>query len=383
MSISGSDSGSDSSLSSVSSLESEVALEYVGQILKSRYLVLDYLDHGTFCRVYLAYDIQCDKFNAIKILNVDSSTEGRYEIDLLKRVSKCHRIIKIYDDFQIGENICIVLELMGCAVIDVINSIDSKDENFTKVVKTVIRDTVTGIFELNRNLLIHTDLKLENIMTSFFSNRIENIIELVKSLNIHQRRIDFYNKLIVNKSYELNRNSLTDYKNTLREQFNCEIRRVVMSSLENMEIDEDKIVIPDNFICKIIDLGNAEQYNPRNDYNKGTIHIRGYRPPENFKSGVYNPKSDIWTLGTLIYEMLFNEKFLESDFTNNNSKYLEYIIERKADFIENIDIECEFVNFKNNQERDLFCQFILNSLVIDPEERWNIQDCINSKLLQA
>ena len=79
--------------------------------------------------------------------------------------------------------------------------------------------------------------------------------------------------------------------------------------------------------------------------------------------------------------MLFNEKFLESDFTNNNSKYLEYIIERKADLIENIDIECEFVNFKNNQERDLFCQFILNSLVIDPEKRWNINDCIKSELL--
>ena len=45
---------------------------------------------------------------------------------------------------------------------------------------------------------------------------------------------------------------------------------------------------------------------------KGTIHIRCYRAPENFKTGIFNKDSDIWTLGCLLFEMLFNEKLIMS-----------------------------------------------------------------------
>ena len=62
---------SGSSISSVSSLDSDTINEFIGEVLNSRYLILDYLDHGTFCRVYLAYDIQCDKYYALKIMNID------------------------------------------------------------------------------------------------------------------------------------------------------------------------------------------------------------------------------------------------------------------------------------------------------------------------
>ena len=90
---------SNDSMSSMSSLDSESTNEFIGQILNARYLILDYLDHGTFCRVYMAYDIQCDKFYAIKIMNIDAKIEGQAEITYLKRFISSHRIIKIFDDF--------------------------------------------------------------------------------------------------------------------------------------------------------------------------------------------------------------------------------------------------------------------------------------------
>ena len=128
---------SGSSISSVSSLDSDTINEFIGEVLNSRYLIFDYLDHGTFCRVYF-YDIQCDKYYALKIMNIDASLEGKTEIKYLKRTSNCHRIIQIFDDFKFNEHICMVIELMGVAAIDVINSIDAHDYNFTDVVKTII-----------------------------------------------------------------------------------------------------------------------------------------------------------------------------------------------------------------------------------------------------
>ena len=58
--------------SSISSLDDEVKYDYLGKVLEHRYLILDYLDNGSFCRVYMAYDIQIDKYCAIKVMNYDN-----------------------------------------------------------------------------------------------------------------------------------------------------------------------------------------------------------------------------------------------------------------------------------------------------------------------
>ena len=41
----------------------------------------------------------------------------------------------------------------------------------------------------------------------------------------------------------------------------------------------DVISIPEHFTCKIIDLGNAEEFTDKTDSIKGTIHIKCYRAP--------------------------------------------------------------------------------------------------------
>lgn len=378
MSYSSNNSLSNGSMSSVSSLDEEVTCEFIGQVLNARYLVLDYIDHGTFCRVYMAYDIQCDKFYALKIMNIDAQLEGKTEIIYLKKFISSHRIIMIYDDFIHQEHICMVLELMGLAVIDLINSIDATHHRFTEVVKKVIRDTSTGISELNRKLLIHTDLKLENIMTDILTEKQTKIMKTVQDINVQECRRIFYNKKIENNSF----NWLgTDTKNKLRDEFNTYISKVVLDSLKPINESEcdNEFEIPDYFICKIIDLGNAEQYFKNTKILKGTIHIRCYRPPENFKTEKYDVMSDIWTFGCLIFEMLFNEKFLDPDVSTED--YVDYIIEKVDGLPQYISEECLLVNFKNDCERDEFCEFIVNTLKIDPRERWNIKDCINSKLL--
>ena len=38
---------------------------------------------------------------------------------------------------------------------------------------------------------------------------------------------------------------------------------------------------------------------------------------KNFKTGIFNKDSDIWTLGCLLFEMLFNEKLLDPNYCND------------------------------------------------------------------
>ena len=373
---------SGSSESSVSSLDSDTINEFIGEVLNSRYLILDYLDHGTFCRVYLAYDIQCDKYYAIKIMNLDASFEGKTEINYLKRTSNGHRIIRIFDDFKFNEHVCMVLELMGVAAIDVINSIDATDYNFTHVVKTIIRDTSIGILELNQQFLIHTDLKLENIMTTIVSQRTEKIIEAVNSLDIPKIRKKFYDSKTQNSEFNWSQNNLNSKKLKMRNEFNTWISSVVMKKIDTIPESVDVISIPEHFTCKIIDLGNAEEFTDKTDSIKGTIHIRCYRAPENFKTGIFNKDSDIWTLGCLLFEMLFNEKLLDPDYCNDTDEYIEYIEKVVSELPGIIREELEYVNFKNSVELNQFREFLLNTLKIDPIERWSIQTCIKSPLLK-
>ena len=373
---------SGSSVSSVSSLDSNTINEFIGEVLNSRYLILDYLDHGTFCRVYLAYDIQCDKYYAVKIMNIDATFEGKSEINYLKRTSNSHRIIKIFDDFKFNEHICMVLELMGVAAIDIINSIDATDYNFTDVVKTIICDASIGILELNQQFLIHTDLKLENIMTTIISQRTEKIIEAVNSLEIPKIRKKFYDNKTQHSEFNWSQDSLNSKKLKMRNEFNTWISSVVMKKIDTIPESVDIISIPEHFTCKIIDLGNAEEFTDKTDSIKGTIHIRCYRAPENFKTGIFNKDSDIWTLGCLLFEMLFNEKLLDSEYSNDTDEYIKYI-EKVIDELPGIiREELEYVNFKNSVELEQFREFLLNTLKTDPLERWSIQTCIKSPLLK-
>ena len=168
----------------------------------------------------------------------------------------------------------------------------------------------------------------------------------------------------------------------MRNEFNTWISSVVMKKIDTIPESVDIISIPEHFTCKIIDLGNAEEFTDKTDSIKGTIHIRCYRAPENFKTGIFNKDSDIWTLGCLLFEMLFNEKLLDSEYSNDTDEYIKYI-EKVIDELPGIiREELEYVNFKNSVELEQFREFLLNTLKTDPLERWSIKKCVKSPLFK-
>ena len=57
---------------------------------------------------------------------------------------------------------------------------------------------------------------------------------------------------------------------------------------------------------KIGDFGISKQFNPNKEYTK-TLNLKGsieYIAPEILIKGIYNEKSDIFSLGCFIYELI-------------------------------------------------------------------------------
>ena len=83
------------------------------------------------------------------------------------------------------------------------------------------------------------------------------------------------------------------------------------SDLEMVDENELFDMIPlNNLVAKIIDLGNAESVD---DFEPDFIQLRCYRPPENILNEFFNTKSDIWSMGCLLYETLTGEYLFEID----------------------------------------------------------------------
>ena len=151
---------------------------------------------------------------------------------------------------------------------------------------------------------------------------------------------------------------------------------------EHNSVGDISSITSDNLICKIIDLGNAEEYDVLFGYNKGTIHIRCYRPPENFKYNNFYVKSDIWTMGCLLYEMLFYDKLFDLEYSNKKDEYLDYIRETVSNLEEIIRPDLEEINFRTNAEREYYFELLKNMLVVNYDNRWSVNDCLNSGLFK-
>ena len=242
------------------------------------------------------------------------------------------KVVEYIDTFEYEDKICLLTEFMGIDLLDALNIYNDINEiPRTLIIKCII-DTLTGLNELHTCNIVHADLKLENIMLTHFTREIQKYIEWFKSINIQGYREKFYEKLKVdfNKIQEGNRVNRKKIKNALQNKFNNFISAVFKKHIDNKKIEmaekemelekvrdlneKDKIDTK-NTNAKIIDLGNSELLEDK--YGKGYIHIRNYRSPENFKLKIFNQKSDIWTLGCLILEMLSGTHFYDLD--NQNS----------------------------------------------------------------
>ena len=75
---------SDSELSD-ESLDDNTIESTIGEIINDTYIIVSYLDKGTFSKVWLVYDLELKKFFVAKMFNQDSIEEYKNELIMLKQ----------------------------------------------------------------------------------------------------------------------------------------------------------------------------------------------------------------------------------------------------------------------------------------------------------
>ena len=402
---------SDDSLSSDD--EELMSNSYVGKLYNNRYSILKYLGKGTFSRLWIVYDILTNNFRAMKLQNKQDIEEGKNEVKLIGNIDH-ENIIKIYDHFfeEKTNTLGIVLELLGD---DLFTMLDIFDTIPIDIVKNIFRQILTGIGVLHSKNIIHTDIKLENILINKISPKNNRFISYIKD-NLD---IDYHS--ILEKSFPEDYESYThDKKKKVKRRLKLKSIKVVNSKLLDIVNNYRNIKIEDtentynqidfhNINIKIIDLGNGELIN---DISNDEISYKLYRSPENILGYEYDTKTDIWTLGCIFYEIITKQYLIEvgkskddidrdrmllsemqsilgkipKDFAIN-AEYSEDLFDRKGRILKYRDIKqkdikeilSEFLNEKDNED---FLNLLFKMLNYEPNNRFNISECLSHNFLK-
>jgi serine/threonine-protein kinase SRPK3 len=164
--------------------EMAISDKMLGNLYNERYLVIKYLGSGTFSRVWLVYDVLENKYFAMKMYYPKYSTDAEYEIKYLKQLGNTEHVVRMFDYFQATTNeqtsTCLIVDLMGKSLMTLYDIYD-RGVPFD-MFKQVTYHALQSLDEIHRHGIIHTDIKLENLMLQQLTGEVKEVIEWFDSL---------------------------------------------------------------------------------------------------------------------------------------------------------------------------------------------------------
>ena len=196
--------------------------------------------------------------------------------------------------------------------------VKSKSNNkYYAIKEIIIKDKMKDkIKDIQKEADILSKFNCNNIVKYYDSVKINDKFYIVMEYCDGQNLKDFINKKIKN-------NELIEEKILYKiiKQI-CEgIKEIHDKKIIHRDLKPENIFINDNMVIKIGDFGISKQLNP-NKENAKTLNKAGniyYLAPEIIRDGIYNKKSDMYSLGCIIYE-LFNLSKYHDDKDDNKIK---------------------------------------------------------------
>ena len=288
--------------------ETEVSKSVIYKWYNNRYFAIKYLGRGTFCRVWLVYDIINYTFYAMKIYFPKYYEDSLHELKINNKLKTTTYIVKCYDNFVLDKSNVLIYELMGITLLDIMDIYDNLIP--IDIVKKITLNILKGLHELHSNRIIHCDLKPENIMFKQLTPTISNIINTIQKLNLKNLYEITVLKYLPNDYNECDKCKKKNIKRKIKIKTLKLIGNVVKLDVEKLTDINDAFIFDTNSICKLIDLGNSEIIG---NTTIDEINISAYRPPENIMNEFYNEKADIWALGCILYEIFADDYLFKID----------------------------------------------------------------------
>ena len=278
--------------------------------LKERYQIIELIGKGGYSEVYKAYDTQNHKFVACKLIQLKDNWPEEIKQSYIKHTLRENSILQ---------------KINHAKIVNLYDTIEINDHSFCNILEYCSGPDLA--LYMRKNGLIPE--KIAKIIAN-------QILEVLLYLN------KLPNKII---HYDL--------------------------KPENILFDNDMNI-------KITDFGLAKIIDSNSDYIQLTSQGVGtywYLPPECFdenKNIEINSKVDIWSLGVILYEMIFNKKPFGHECSSQKNLVKEKVIQNAYN-----------VEFPNNPEISQECKdFIKNCLKYKQNERFDVFQAINSKFIK-
>ena len=221
--------------------------------------------------------------------------------------------------------------------------LDKLDKKYYAIKKLPLREDMLKYYE--REVEILSNFNCENIIKYYDSYRDNNNFYILMEYFSDRNWRDFVDRF--RNRYELIEEKVLSH---IIKQICLIIKEIHSKKIVHRDIKPENFFINENMDIKIGNFHISQYINTNEEYTQtlnkeGTIY---YTAPEIFEKGIYNAKSDMYSLGCVIYELFTLEKYYTDKYFNDNVK-------------------------KINEEYDPKWQEIIDSLLqIDNSRRMNI-----------
>lgn len=205
------------------------------------------------------------------------------------------------------------------------------------------------IKNLKREIEIQSNLNHKNILKCFNYFKTSNKVYLILEYCIYG---ELYHHLKINKRFSNQLASYYIYQITLALSY------LHSNNIIHRDLKPENILVDFNHTIKLSDFGWSVQL--QNNNKRSTIcGTLDYLSPEMINSVSYDFKSDVWSLGVLIYELLVGVPPFEH-------------ADRNVTYKKIVRLDYHFPKFINSDAQDL----IVRLLKINPNERIPLEEVL-------